>query len=99
MPVTDPFDTFSGLYDMWFETHAGLYENELAAVRRLMPEPGSRTIEIGAGTGRFALPLGIGLGVEPSAPMAGRALYEQGRTCCVRLVPDPGARKTSVLYP
>lgn len=38
-------------------------------VRELLP-PGGKGIEIGAGTGRFAAPLGIATGIEPSPAMA-----------------------------
>lgn len=72
MPKTAPFDSHSRRYDEWFVANEFAYESELGAVRELLPEH-SRSIEIGAGTGRFACPLGIGLGVEPSAPMARRA--------------------------
>ncbi|MCD6373543.1 MAG: class I SAM-dependent methyltransferase, partial [Thermococcus sp.] len=42
---------------------------ELEAVRKLLPKEG-KGAEVGVGTGRFAAPLGIKLGVEPSKAMA-----------------------------
>ena len=42
------------------------YLSELARIRRVLPPPDSRTIEVGVGSGRFAAPLGIALGIEPS---------------------------------
>ncbi len=63
------FDRLAMDYDQWFEAHPPAYQSELAAVRRFLPEA-SKGIEIGAGTGRFCVPLGIPLGVEPSARMA-----------------------------
>jgi ubiquinone/menaquinone biosynthesis C-methylase UbiE len=42
--------------------------SEIDAVRHFIPA-GKKGIEIGIGTGRFALPLGIKEGVEPSAAM------------------------------
>lgn len=65
----NPFDEQSFEYDTWFEKHRDLYLAELAAVRTFIPASGSG-IEIGVGTGRFAGPLGIPLGVEPSPRMA-----------------------------
>lgn len=64
-----PFDDQAIEYDAWFETHRDLYRAELAAVSSVIPASGSG-IEIGVGTGRFAAPLGIPLGVEPSPRMA-----------------------------
>lgn len=63
-----PFDRFPLKYDEWFERHRWAYASELAAVRQLMPE-GGRGLEVGAGTGRFALPLGIDIGVDPAYGM------------------------------
>ena len=62
------FDENARAYDDWFETHKSLYASELEAVRSLLPETG-KGIEIGVGTGRFAEPLGIKVGVEPSPAM------------------------------
>lgn len=67
--TTNPFDEQAVEYDAWFEMHRDLYLAELAAVRSFIPANGSG-IEIGVGTGRFAGPLGIPLGVEPSPRMA-----------------------------
>lgn len=69
MPKTRPFDDFTADYDGWFEENAAAYESELEAVRIALGEPG-RCVEIGVGTGRFAAPLGIKIGVEPSGPAA-----------------------------
>lgn len=63
------FDENAGRYDRWFDANGDAYRAELEAVRRLLPSAG-RFVEIGAGTGRFALPLGVRFGAEPSANMA-----------------------------
>ncbi|MEJ2720450.1 MAG: class I SAM-dependent methyltransferase [bacterium] len=68
MPKIAPFDQYPNEYDRWFEDHRWAYLSELAAVRHFIPA-GKRGIEIGIGTGRFALPLGIREGVEPSPVM------------------------------
>jgi SAM-dependent methyltransferase len=64
-----PFEIQSEHYDAWFEEHSAIYKEELAAVKSLMPHF-HNAIEIGVGTGRFAAPLGIQKGLEPSAKMA-----------------------------
>lgn len=46
-----------------------MYQSELTAVRQLLPKQGLG-IEIGVGSGRFAAPLGIPWGVEPSYNMS-----------------------------
>lgn len=53
---------------MWFENHRVEYEQELKAIKKLIPKAGNG-IEIGAGTGRFSEPLGVSLGIEPSKAM------------------------------
>jgi SAM-dependent methyltransferase len=56
-------------YDAWFDRHQPVYKSELRALKRFI-SPGGLGLEIGVGTGRFALPLGIALGVEPAEAMA-----------------------------
>ncbi len=69
MPKVEPFEKHRDRYENWFERHRYAYFSELEAVRRLLPKEG-KGAEIGVGTGRFAGPLGIKLGVEPSKAMA-----------------------------
>jgi SAM-dependent methyltransferase len=69
VPRIEPFDRHSDQYDQWFEEHASTYQSELQAVRTVLPQY-DRALEVGVGTGRFAGPLGITIGVEPSRPMA-----------------------------
>lgn len=63
------FDQYAQEYDRWFDENERIYRAEVNALRRVIPQSGTG-IEIGAGTGRFSLPLGIRLGVDPSRPMA-----------------------------
>ncbi len=72
MARTEPFERHTAHYDDWFERNRFVYAAELRAVRSLMPE-GKRGLEIGVGTGRFAAPLGVDLGIEPSASMGALA--------------------------
>jgi SAM-dependent methyltransferase len=69
MPKTDPFERHTGRYEEWFEKNRLVYRSELRAVRELLPLSGVG-VEIGVGTGRFAEPLDIQFGVEPSKNMA-----------------------------
>ncbi|MCM2466888.1 class I SAM-dependent methyltransferase [Methanoculleus oceani] len=73
----DVFERFAEDYDRWFEEHRAEYHAELARIRRLLPCPDSRAVEIGVGSGRFAAPLGITLGIEPSRAL-GRMARRQG---------------------
>jgi len=72
MPKSAPFEEHADRYEEWFEHHGAAYESELAALRRLLPEAG-RGVEIGVGSARFAAPLGLGVGVDPSRRMLGYA--------------------------
>lgn len=63
------FDRLADEYDSWFDRHRAPYLAEVETLRRLLPQ-GGVGIEIGAGTGRFGLPLGAALGIEPSRAMA-----------------------------
>ena len=62
------FETEVERYEQWFENHSDAYQSEVAAVRTALPSTG-RGLEIGTGTGRFSLPVGIVEGVEPAAAM------------------------------
>jgi len=62
------FDRYYERYDAWYDRHPFAYESELKALRKLMPSNG-RGLEIGVGTGRFAAPLDITIGIDPSYPM------------------------------
>ena len=64
----EPFERHAEAYDRWYDEHVDLYRAELEALGRLL-SPG-RALEVGVGTGRFAAPLGIRWGVEPSRTMA-----------------------------
>lgn len=73
MPKTESFEKYSDAYDEWFKKNFDLYEAELEAIRQLIPPPGSEGMEVGVGSGKFAAPLGIKIGVEPSEKMAIKA--------------------------
>lgn len=70
MPNIESFEKHSKEYDQWFINHPELYAAELEAIRQLTPSAGAEGMEIGVGSGKFAVPLGIKVGVEPSEKMA-----------------------------
>jgi SAM-dependent methyltransferase len=76
-----PFSTHHLRYDGWFERHDAAYISEILAVRALLPWEG-KGLEIGVGTGRFAAPLGIKAGLDPSREMLTYAVAR--RISCVQ---------------
>jgi ubiquinone/menaquinone biosynthesis C-methylase UbiE len=68
MASTSIFDLNHQRYDQWFEHHVPAYQSELLAVRALLPWQGLG-LSIGVGTGRFAAPLGVPIGLDPSAKL------------------------------
>jgi len=69
MPGVNAFDKNVERYEQWFVDNPLAYVSELRALRELLPASGA-VIEIGVGSGRFAAPLEITKGVEPSRSMA-----------------------------
>lgn len=75
LPKKEVFDQHVDAYEAWYEKYPEAYTSELEAIREhfnRLPEA-LHGIEVGLGTGRFAAPLGIREGVEPSRPMADKA--------------------------
>ncbi len=62
------FETWHHQYDRWFVNHEAAYFSELLAVRAMLPHVGMG-LEIGVGTGRFAAPLGVRVGLDPAREM------------------------------
>lgn len=69
MARTEAFEKHSEEYEAWFDTYPEIYEAEIKTIEKLLL-PFEKGIEIGIGSGRFALPLGIKKGIEPSQEMA-----------------------------
>lgn len=67
--ASEIFDQNYQAYEEWFERHSDIYKAKIKAIRQILPSF-EKGCEIGVGTGRFAEPLGIKLGVEPSSKMA-----------------------------
>jgi hypothetical protein len=66
--MTTPFVAHHEQYDRWFDEHVPAYVSELLGLRPFVP-PQGRGLEIGVGTGRFAAPLGVAVGIDPAVPM------------------------------
>ncbi len=69
MSSVDVFDQYAQDYDRWFDDNTAIYQAEVNALSRLVPAQGLG-LEVGVGPGRFAVPFGIKLGVEPASGMA-----------------------------
>lgn len=68
MPRIEPFEKYPFKYDNWFNENEFAYKSELLALKAQIPKC-KNSVEIGVGSGRFAVPFGINLGVEPSVKM------------------------------
>ena len=62
------FDRYYKRYDAWYDKNKFAYLSELEVIKKVLPKRG-RGLEIGVGTGRFAVPLGIKYGIDPSKKM------------------------------
>ncbi len=69
------FDRYWQEYDAWYEGQPATYQSELRALQAALPD--GRGVEVGVGTGRFAAPLAVKWGVDPSLPML-RLARERG---------------------
>ncbi len=69
MPGVEVFNQYPDDYEKWFERNEAVFLSELGLIKSFIPD-GLNGIEIGSGSGRFALPLGIKMGIEPSKEMA-----------------------------
>ncbi|MBS3811731.1 MAG: class I SAM-dependent methyltransferase [Halanaerobiales bacterium] len=65
---TEPFDKYYDKYEDWFERNKFVYKSELKAVAYFINK-NEKGIEIGVGSGKFAAPLGIKHGIDPSNKM------------------------------
>ena len=65
IPSRSVFDESAGDYDRWFYEHGSVYEAQVRMLRGAVPRTGLG-LDVGTGSGRFAVPLGIGYGIDPS---------------------------------
>lgn len=54
-------------YDNWYDNHPAIYRSELNVLKKVIPL--GIGLEIGVGTGRFASPLSLRFGLDPSFNM------------------------------
>jgi ubiquinone/menaquinone biosynthesis C-methylase UbiE len=80
MPVVTVFEQHTQNYDEWFDEHESVYQAEIAALRKFVPVTGMG-IEVGVGTGRFAVPLGVEFGLDTSRRMLQKA-RRRGLSVC-----------------
>ena len=62
------FNRYWRRYDAWYDRNKFAYLSELEAIKKVLPK-GDKGLEIGVATGRFAAPLGIKIGIDPSKNM------------------------------
>ena len=72
IPSRRVFEDLAGEYDRWFEDNRAVYEAQVRVLQGAVPRAG-RGLEVGTGSGRFAEPLGIGYGIDPSRTLLERA--------------------------
>lgn len=73
MARTAPFEAHTDRYEEWFEVHSPTYVSEVRALERLV-DAEDFALEVGVGTGQFADPLDIDVGVDPAMEMLREAV-------------------------
>ena len=66
------FDEYAGDYDRWFDDHGEVYAAQIRMLRDAIPYTG-HGLEVGVGSGRFAVPLGMRFGIDPSGKLLSMA--------------------------
>ena len=84
IPCHRVFDEFASDYDRWFDDHNDVYVAQVRLLQDAVPHTG-RGLELGAGSGRFAVALGIRYGIDPS-----RTLTEMAKIRGVEIVQGEG---------
>ncbi len=76
MLQTKVFNENVKTYEAWYKKYPEVYLSEVSAIKeQFLKLPESiKGIEVGLGTGKFAQPLGIKEGIEPSNEMANKAM-------------------------
>lgn len=68
MARTKPFEKHGKEYDEWFIRNYGIYQAEINAIKNFILKD-KKGVEIGVGSGRFATPFNIKIGIDPSEKM------------------------------
>jgi len=66
--TNNPFQSHADEYEAWFDEHKYTYLSELELFQSLIPK-NKLGLEIGVGTGRFAIPLDVTYGIDASTEM------------------------------
>ncbi|NLJ94378.1 MAG: methyltransferase domain-containing protein [Clostridiaceae bacterium] len=61
-------------YDSWYDQNKEIFEAEVQAIRKVLPENCKPALEIGGGSGRFAEALDLDKIVEPAEKLAAKAI-------------------------
>jgi SAM-dependent methyltransferase len=75
-PSRRVFEEHAGDYDRWFDEHPDIWQAQQRMLGRALPDSGCG-LEVGIGSGRFAVPLGIRCGIDPSRELA-RMAHHRG---------------------
>jgi len=72
-------------FDGWFDSEGRLvFETEVRAIKKALPDLPRPWLEVGSGSGRFAGSLGIDVGIDPSAGLLRLAVDRQARPLLAR---------------
>jgi SAM-dependent methyltransferase len=73
IPSRRVFEDYAGDYDQWFDEHPDTWQEQQQMLRKALPNHG-RGLEMGVGSGWFAVPFGIRYGIDPSRELARMAM-------------------------
>ncbi len=65
----ESFEKHADEYDTWYDKYPAVFESEVRALQAALPVGNIHGIEVGLGTGRMAVALGLKEGVEPADAM------------------------------
>jgi len=72
MAKIEVFEKYAAEYDAWFHENRNIYLSEINALKEFISD-NKNGLEVGVGSGKFAFPLGIKTGIEPSFQLAERS--------------------------
>jgi len=76
IPSRQVFEDLAADYDHWFDEHGEVYEAQVRMLGTAIPESGCG-LEVGVGSGRFAVPFGIRFGIDPSGKLVQIAQHHE----------------------
>ena len=76
MAKIEAFEKYFNEYEDWFEKNLSIYNEEVKTLKKLVGNK-KNGLDIGIGTGRFALSIDIKIGIEPSKKMRDIALSKE----------------------